>query len=383
MTMLSRSALEELLELHEGPCFSFFLTTHRCGRETQQDRAQLKRLLRKAELHLTETGMDADGRREFLAPITALLGENGFWNQQLEGLALYVAPGFLRFLEVESELEERLEVGGRFAVAPLIAALPPAERFYLLALSRKAARILEVTPAEVRRLEIPDLRQSTEAALNLDPYEAQLQVHSVGPGGRGRQPGVVHGHGDYSQERRKENDLALCRRIAKIVDQYLDTRIPLVLASVGELVPLYREVSNGVLLLDPVVPGNPDHLPDRELAEKGWELLHKQAKESRLRALNRYREVGPQQAPTDEPTTVVAAACQGRVDTLFMVPGGRLRGHYKPEDGQVDILSSEESRGEDLVDLAVARTLAQGGEVVAVPSGALAGTGPVAAILRY
>jgi hypothetical protein len=78
---------------------------------------------------------------------------------------------------------------------------------------------------------------------------------------------------------------------------------------------------------------------------------------------------------------VLAAAAEGRVHTLFLVPGRRRWGTFDETSLQVRPHAIRESGDQDLVELAISMTLATGGTVCAVPTTVVVGGSPVAAIL--
>jgi hypothetical protein len=78
---------------------------------------------------------------------------------------------------------------------------------------------------------------------------------------------------------------------------------------------------------------------------------------------------------------VVPASVSGRVDTLFVALGRQVIGRFDPENNSVQV--NDEAAGRDLLDLAAARTLQNGGTVYAVEAGAVPGEGDTAAIFRY
>lgn len=102
----------------------------------------------------------------------------------------------------------------------------------------------------------------------------------------------------------------------------------------------------------------------------------------RERALVRFREQGDRERTARDPERVVAAAAEGRVDTLFLVPGTRRWGTYDDLTHEVRLHAVREPGDDDLADLAVACTLTHGGTVVPTPPGSAPDGAPLAAILR-
>lgn len=380
---LSRATIDELLAPRRGPCLSIYLPTHRFGPEAAHDHVVLERLLDEAR-HEVALGHPRVDTRKLLRPVVDLLRDADLWRHSQDGLAIFVAPTWLRVVRAELPFDPAVSVGERFSISPLVAALPPIETFYVLAVSRNAVRLLEVTPDATSRVDLPDLPRSMEHALGYAQYYSETQVHSAGPRSLGRRAGVVHGHGDRDEERLEKDLLAYFRKIATALRRLPDGEAPIVLATVEEYVPLFHRVANEARLAPVSVAGNPDALSDGELANRARQLIDEETGRKRIDvALARYRALSARQRTTSDQREIIAAADQGRVDTLLVAPGGHRWGHYEPDLCRVTLHAEREPGDQDLVDLAVARTLEQGGEVIAVtPPDALAGV-TMTAIMRY
>lgn len=381
---LTSEVLQELLVVHHPACVSMFLPTHRFGPEAAADAAQGKRLLADAEAALAAAGTPREEAEALLAPVRELVEDPAFWTSQGDGLALFAAPGSCFAIRLDAPVTPGVEVGTRFHLAPLVAALPAVERFYVLALTLERPRLLEVTAEGVRRLEPAAMPAGIEA-LGYDQYYAEVQVHSAGPAGAARQPPIVHGHGDDDEERAKKDVLSYFRQVAAALDELPDDA-PVVLASVAEHEALFRQAGgDGVAdRLAPVsLPGSPERVPEHELAARARALLAETGAAERERALLRFRELGDRERLARDPERVVAAAAEGRVDTLFLVPGTRRWGTFDDSTHEVRLHAVREPGDDDLADLAVARTLAQGGAVVSTPLSSAPDGAPLAAILRY
>jgi hypothetical protein len=118
--ILDRGNLTDLLEHRAQWCVSLFLPTDRTGVEAPRDRIQFKNLLRDAESQLVDRGMRAPEASELLAPLAGHVEDAGFWQQQQDGLAVFVAPGFHREMRMPLGFEAQVVVGSMFTVKPLL-----------------------------------------------------------------------------------------------------------------------------------------------------------------------------------------------------------------------------------------------------------------------
>lgn len=382
---LTRADVVALLETRPWPCVSLYLPTHRHGKEALQDRTRLDALLRLAEERLGEIDLAGAAVAEILGPARELVGDLAFWRFQAEGLALFAAPGLFRCHRLPIDFAESVAVGERFAVKPLVPLLEGGGRFYLLALSRKEVRLLEADRWSVRRLDLGPVPASMDDALGYVEYYTGLGMHSASPQGLHGKPGVVfHGHGDADEDRVEENLRHYFQRLARALDERLpDRQAPLVLAAVGEHLPLYREAARDPWLVAEAVTGNPEAMTDHELWIAAWPLVRPHLTKARRRALERYVELGGTGRAAAGADSVLVAADRGQVESLLLVPGAARWGTYERDLGRVIVHDGPEPGDENLLELAVARTLETGGEIFSLGPGQLGRGVEIAAVLRY
>jgi len=385
MTSFSRGDLEELLRQRSGPCVSIFLPTEKAGRETRQNPVRFENLLREAQAHLAELGEDAEA---LLEEPRKRVGDWDFWQHQDEGLAVFVAPGHTRFYPVPRRLEPAVQVGPRFYTKPLYPLVESAGRhFYVLALSGNQVRVLRVGEA-VERVEPEEMPRSLEEALRFDDPERQIQVHTLGGAQAGGAGSVLyHGQGAAGdQDREKRDLLRFCQQIDRALHPLLAAeRPPLVLASVEELWPLYREANRSARVLDEAIPGNPEPRSDEELAARAREIAEPYLTD-RDEAVAEYRRLAHTDRASDRPEAVVPAALEGRVGRLLAAEDAAVWGALEAdaEKGlRVQLGEAGPGEAEDLVDRAAAETWRRGGEVYVLPSARMPEGGPLAAVFRY
>lgn len=379
--LLERADWDLLLNQRPGSCLSIFLPTHRAGSQTQQGRIRLKNLLRTAERELAGHGASEWDIETILTPLRALVADEGFWSRQSEGLALFAAPEYFRAYRLPIHFRELVVVNDRFAVAPLLPLRLQTGRFYVLGLSMNQVRLLAVDHDQVERVELADVPASFEDALGYVEYNRDLQFHSSVPMGRGTRSVTFHGHGGKDEEKLKKDIQAYFRLIASRLEKHLDPHFPLVLAAIEPHLPLYRSVSSFKNLLHEAVAGNPDYLTDLELATLAREVAEPWFLRERDAALTRWIELGGTPRAARRLEEIVPAAFSGRIDSLFVRDGLAAWGHYDATTGEAEIHTAHAQGDDDLVDAAVAATLANGGEVYLAPPRAFGLE--VAAVLRY
>ena len=389
MDTLDRSSLTELAG-HDGwPAASIYLPTHRAGSETQQDRIRLKNLIRQTEEGLLAHGMRSTEATSLLAPANDLLSDGAFWRDGFDGVAIFISPDTTRVFRTSRPLPEKVHLSSRFLVRPLIPALGPDLRFFVLALSKNRVRVLEGTADDVHELEPGNIPQGLAEALKYDDYEQHVQFHSRTPAaasGRGRRAAVFHGHGG-SADASKKDLLRYFRQVDRELNTLLAVRsVPLLLAGVDYLHPIYREANSYPHLLVEAITGNPDEVPAAEIHSEALGLLRPRidgALEEAIRVFSEKRDAG---GASSEIKQIVPAALQGRIHTLLVAETEGAWGTYDPETDSATVRTEPLNGDVDLLDRAAAETLLHGGTVhVLSTEGIREATGgaDAAAIMRY
>jgi hypothetical protein len=387
MDLLSKDDLRTLLDTRPGWHVSMFMPMIQRGAETQQNPIRCKTLLRQAEEQLLACGLPPREARDLLHPAQELLPDQTFWQRQRHGLALFLAPGVLRAYRVPLTLEELVVVTHRFHLKPLLPLLSGDGHFFVLALSQKEVRLVKGTRFDVEEVELQDVPQGMAAALRYD--DPEKKDHHF-PGSQGRQAGGVSplaGHGVGIDDATHEPDDPILRYFQQ-VDSGLrpllrDEHAPLVLAGVEYLLPIYRRANTYANLLEEGVIGNPQGLRPEELHERAWAIVQPYFREGQERAAERYHQLVGTGRATGDVASVVTAAYDGRVETLFVAIGVQQWGVFQDEARRVEVHREALSGDEDLLNVAAVYTFLRRGTVYAVAPDQMPDHTPVAAILRY
>jgi len=351
--VLTHDHVERLIR-QTGPfCVSVYMPTPRVGGETREGPVHLKNLLQDVEDRLLARGMRAPVVREFLDPARALVADRPFWQHLGDGLAVFLSPDGLNVFRVPRRFEPLVVVGERFLIAPLLPVNAANDRFFILALSQSTARLLEASRYDVRTVE----------TVTIPTAFAEASAWDVTP----------------------DLEWAFRRVDAGLVARLHDEHAPLVLAGVDSLLSAYRGVCTHPHLVDAVLEGNPERQSAEELQRRAWPLVKPLLAAAREEAASRCREL---LAKRDGRTagsveTIVSAADSGRVATLFVADDVHFWGTYDPATHTTRIHSDEQPGDDELIDIAVARTLLNRGTVYTVRRGEVPGGHPAAAVLRY
>jgi len=365
MDLFTRHDLNTLLAKYSSPCISLFMPTHRGGAE--EDPIRWRKHLAEAEERLAAAGWHAAGVKKLLAPGRRLLEDVTFWKNQCDGLAAFLAPQFMRLYRLPLAFKEDVVVANRFSIIPMLPLLSGNGRYYVLALSQNAVRLLQGTRHSVGEIDLKRVPGNLADALLTHEAKEPFSFHGRRAGqGAGSWAGIFHGHG-VGIDDSKDELLHYFQKIDRGLHPLLkEERAPLVLAAVDYLQPIYRQANTYAHLLAKGVDGNPDRLSNKELHDRAWPLVKPLFEEAQQRAAAQYRKLVNTEHVSGDLEAVVAAAYEGRVETMFVALGRHVWGVFNPPTGRVEQHEQALFGDVDLLDFAAAQTLMHGRTVYAV-----------------
>ncbi len=385
MENLTLEHLRGIAEQTTIPGISIYLPTYRADQATQQAPIIFKNLLRNAEKQLLESGMGPREISAILQPTQVLLGDPYFWKHQYDGLAVFIAPDDFHSFRLPFHVNELLIIAQSYYVKPLLPLFTNNGHYYILAISQNEVRLFEGTRHSVGQIDLPEETPlSLDEALKIDEPEKQLQVHGGSSQG-GNQVGMFHGQGSGNEEQeiRIEHYLNLVDTSLKAILGAQE--IPLILAGVDYLLPIYRKVSNYANIMPEGITGSPDHLRPKELQEQAWPIVDAYFRQETERVIEQYQQLAGTGKATDNVEEIVAAAFHGRVDKLVLSIENQLWGTFNFDTREVilDLEGQSKQNNLALLDFAAMKTLQNGGAVYALPQDEMPSKSPVAAVLRY
>ena len=387
MDILTRAELEQLMHKEQQWCVSIYMPTHRTGREAQQDPIRLKNLLGEAEKRLSARGVSTRDVQKMLEPASKFLQDSYFWQHQSDGLAIFLSSNRVRRYRLPLNFEEFVAVMDHFHIKPLLPLFTGDGQFYILTLSQNEVRLLNGTRYSVSEVDIGQVVGSLAEAIPSDDHQASLQLHTSGSAGGMAGDGSVTFHGQGGGSESAKNDLLrYFRLVADGLTEFLQgDRVPLVVAGVEYLLPIYKEVNTYPNLIDMVIKGNPDLLSADELHKSAWDIIRPLFQAAQEEAVAHYQQLAGQASErvADTLEKIVPAAYHGRVETLFVAAGVQQWGVFNPVTNEIELHDQIESGDEPLLDLAAVQTYLKGGIVYAVEPEKVPGGTSAAAVLRY
>ena len=370
-----RSTLGHLAEHRALHCVSIYAPRGVSGPEVQKNRIELKNLLKEARSLLQPD--EIEGLSRLVEPF---IRREAATQNRSPGAAIFHSPQRSEAFELPSPVEPVVVVEDRFHLKPLLALLAQPSRFHILALSRNEIRLLEADPWGAHRMHTNGAMPASLASIGpADSNGKHLQFHS------GDKGSVVY-HGQGHGEHRRHEDM---RRYLLAVDAGLKSVLaaedkPLVLAGVTELTTMFRMLTRHPNLASSEVAGNVDALSDHELHQKARPLASVRLRERMRRLSVKARDLVHTDGATTSVRDAALAACDGRIDKLFVKKGARLWGCVDEETRTVSHDRKQTPRNEDLLDLIAVQTFDKGGEVFVVEEAQMPiDETPVVAMLRY
>ena len=372
MDGVTNQELELLTKERTGMCVSLYLRTHTSGSE--RDSMNLSNMLAAVQEELAALGMDRQRARIFVRPGRDLISDKAFWQVPSQGLALFLANGFFRSYRLPIAFDDTLVAADRFFLKPLIPLLTEASDYYLLVLSQSKIRLFHGNRFGLDKVMAPGVPVAMKEAVTQEQNEAYQQspVRSGGGAARGAR-------------RDDENISQYFPAVNQGLHELLrDKNLPLVIAGVDYLLPLYRQANTYPGLLPVEIKGDLDGLRAEALHQKAWPLIDPLVRKARMQALERLKGTISTKKASTSLSEIVPAAYNGNVSTLFL-------SNRKHEWGAVDringgsvsrICGREEKGCEDLYDFAAISTLLKGGKVFVLEGSSILDGVSIAAKLR-
>ncbi len=383
MNVVSKVALNELLSSKTIPCISLFMPAHRAGKDTEQDVIRFKNLLRDAELHLVDIGIRSPEAKKILEPAAAFLNDTLFWKTQLDGLAVFIAPGFFRYYRLPMYFEERVFVSDNFHITPLLPLFMTDGRFYILALNKKKIQLFRCTHLTMKEVELINVPTNIEDLLKYNVPEQDLQLHSAGIHATSGGGTIFHGVGADDSVQKKDI-LEFFQQINKNLMKIMNgDKAPMVLAGVDYQRALYKEINSYPHLVGEGIAGSPEQMTLDDLHTRAWEILEPYFQKAFQDAVTQYRRAMNSRLASQDLKEIVQAACTGRVEVLFVTNRLDQWGKVDTATGKTELHKKERPGDNNLQDFAAIQTLSKGGAVYVVEPRDAPVRSPLAALFRY
>lgn len=371
-----------LLSAHEPPCISIYQPTHRNHPDDQQDPIRFRNLIREVERLLGER-YPSRLTRPILDRLEALGRDTAFWKYRTEGLAVFASPDTFELFELQRTVPERIIVADSFHIKPLIRILQSSDRYQVLCLNRREARLYEGNRDALDPVDLIDTPATINEVIGelVQPPEPVVGMYGVKAGPSGK---TFHGYGSQNDPNEINRE-----RFFRLVDRDIlenhsrPSGLPLMLAALPESQEAFRKFSRNPFLLPVGIETNPDTLSVEQLREEAWNqiLPFYLARLDELK--EKFSAAHVRHLASPDLSDVARAVVAGRVETLLVEADRVIPGTLDRTTGAIELDGKQSVHVDDLLDDVAELTLTKGGEVIIVPAERMPTTSGLAAIYRF
>lgn len=386
--VLTKELFTEVANYKSECCISLFLGTHSSGIEVNKhyDPVNFKNQLQEITRRLKGKGYDQLYADKLLQPGYELIKDDNFWTEQSPGIAVFIADGFFKYIKMPVvPVEEIIVIEPTFYVTPLIPLMTNKEYFYLLIISKHCAKLFHADSYSMRIVPL-ELPQSIDEVKRLS--EPDARTFRSGDSGKrassASQPGSVHGAGGGNPGD-KDNILTYFEAVDDILWEKVFNKenAPLLLAGVEYEIPIYRNAADYHNVWPQALTGNRERQETTSLYNEAMELMKPYFEQRVNKALETYMNNSAKGITSSIAADVIPATYYSQVSHLFVTKGEHIWGTFDEMANELVFHDTPDEDGEDLIDNAVVKTLANGGEVFLLEKEKMPADCQVAAIMRF
>jgi hypothetical protein len=382
---LTKEAFAALAGYEASPAVTFYLATHRSGKEVneQQDVIAFKNQLQETEQLLKQKNIDSSQVSQLLAPAYQLLEDEQLWRNLTEGLACFAANNYFKFMRLPDPPENEIYTGNAFYVAPLIPLLSSTEYFFLLVMSKKRIKFYRGDKYGLEAIHVKELPDGVDDVVHFEEKDGENLFRTGGRGGTGG--ANFHGIGSGKPDEKKNIELYLEEADDTLWKEILHNETaPLLLAGIEYMIPIYKSVSGyGHIWEEPIVRGALEYEDDRTLHEMAMEKMKSFFSRKTDKAKEDFGNKSGGGLVSAIARDIIPASYYGKVDTLFARRKSHVWGRFDPVNNEVEIHDKRESNDDCLINKAISNTILHGGNVHIMDAVKMPAKGSLAAIYRY
>lgn len=373
----------ELAGFQSDCCVTIYLPTHQAGVEVNEkhDAILLKNTLKDVAAQLAGQGIETARIEQLLTPAYGLLQQDRFWGRMEKGLAIFIADGYFKYLKMRVAPQHEAVCQKRFYMTPLIPALACKTYFYLLVINKQKCKLFRADAFGMEPIEVPGLPDEMLDVKRLSDKDASTFRAGVSSGSGGAN---FHGMGGGNPDH-KDTIAVYFEAVDDIIYKEVlhAENVPLLLAGVEYLIPIYRSVSDYHNICPESLTGSHEHDELHHLYAQAREIMQPYFDQGLDKALTIYANQSASPLSSSVIDDVIPAAYYGRISHLFIQKGTHIHGQFDEMNAKLDMQESGQESAEDLADMAVIKTLTQGGDVYLLPEERMPAPSPMAAVFRY
>lgn len=382
--ILTKELFTDLAAYSSDHCISVYMPTHTAGVEVNEnaDNIAFKTALQNTASELKQRGLDQAGIEKILEPGYELLRNDMFWRNLNRGLAVFMSEGFFKYVKMPDTPRDEMLINSTFMLKPLVNAMTVKEYFYLLVISKKQAKFFKADAFGITQIELAELPNGVTDVVHFEEKDDQKLFRSEsGLAGKGA---AFHGHGAGKPDEKEHLAIYLEEVDETLWEEVLGREnVPLLLAGVEYLLPIYRSVSHYNNIWPEVMKGSHEHDDLNSLYQQARTIMEPYFRERTKKALEMYGNQSATALTSSIPSDVIPAAHYSRIGHLFVRKDEHLWGTFNEMENILNLHDEKEEGDECLVDKAVIKTILNGGDVHFISKEDMPADSPVAALMRY
>ncbi|HEX8040304.1 MAG TPA: hypothetical protein VF490_14200 [Chryseosolibacter sp.] len=365
---------EQILAQRGNLCVTIIIPTH--GHNVQ--RIQNQKTIEKTFLGVKEQLLTAKWPKHEKDRVSdrldAILGTIDYLRLQ-DGLAIFVSPKLSMYFLLPFRVTEKISIEDNFEIRDLFYYQQFLKPYYLLALSKKKIRLFKCEGRDVKEVINNDFPRPY-----IDEYEyAKPSIASSSS------------QGLKSSERDKSilkesREMAFLLQTDKVLDSYLRTDMPLLIAGTREVLANFRDVTHHSDHVIGSITGSYEFDALYPLAEAAWEKMEEYVKASHRGTLVQLQEARGKNLVAEGLREVWRAANEGKGLTLVLEKDYKAAAWVDPEDNARIYLKAPAGGYKalpDAVDELIEIVSEKKGNIIMVENGSMQDQDPVAMLLRY
>ncbi len=383
--MLSKESFAELANFENECCISVYMaTTASTSVESnkQKDFIGFKNKLQQVTASLREKEMDQGKIESLLKPAYDLLREEQFWTGLREGLAVFISDGYCKYIKLPTAPKDEILINSTFYLTPLIPVMTSRDYFYVLVLSKKQAKLYRADEFGMQFVPVEGMPRGVEDVVHFEQKDDQdlYRTDSSGAGAGASYHGTGTGRPDPKTNLAMYFDEVDETLWKEVLNQ---ENVPLLLAGVEYLIPIYRQVAKYKPIWEEAFSGSREHEDMTELYQQARTKMEPYFRERITKALNTYGNHSATELTSSIPDDIIPAAHYGRVSQLLALKDSHIWGTFDEMNNALTVHPEQEPGDECLVDKTVIKVLLNGGEVFIVPEEQMPTRSKLAALMRY
>lgn len=384
MELISKEEFTELINYQSDNCISIYIPTHRSGVEVneKQDAILLKNALQAVNTELQKKGLPSQVIEDLLRPGFELYNNEIFWNSQLDGLAVFLANGFSKTIQLPFAVKEEQFLNHTFYISPLLPAITNKEEFYLLVLSKNDAQFFQGNAFGLQRLHIDELPNGMDDVIRFEEKEGRQLFRQGSKGGTGS--ANFHGHGEGQLDDKANLGIYFQEVDRTLFAEVLhDKNLPLVLAGVEYLIPIYKGVSRYQHIAEEAITGSQEHESQLVLFNKARQILEPYFEQETKKSLQNYYNQIATPLTSSMPEKVIPASFYSQISDLFICKGEHIWGKFNMDENKLEVHAEKQEGDECLLNMAAAQTYINGGAVYLLEKEQMPKESIIAAFMRF